>query len=84
MAKVVKWVAIGGVLFFVGYLLALTYRYEPVAGAQTPAGTISVWDRWNNRVCVSSISTGGPPMCSLQELSTRMRLAGPQPDQGQK
>ena len=52
-----------------GYLLALNYRYEPVAGSQTGMGTISVWDRWHNRVCVVSVALGNKPLCTLDEMS---------------
>jgi hypothetical protein len=50
------------------YLLALNYRYEPVAGSQTAMGTISVWDRWHNRVCVVSISLGNKPVCTIEQM----------------
>lgn len=56
-------------LFFILYSLALTYRYEPIAGSQNTIGTISVWDRWKNRVCIVAIGKGNRPMCSLEEMS---------------
>jgi hypothetical protein len=55
--------------FFILYLLALTYRYEPVAGSQTNLGTISVWDRWYNRVCIVSIGASNKPMCNIQDMA---------------
>lgn len=58
------------IVIFVGYLLALLYRYEPIAGSQTNLGTISVWDRWHNKVCVVSIAqNNNKPMCSIEELA---------------
>jgi len=50
------------------YVFALTYRYEPVAGSQTNLGTITVWDRWNNRVCIVSIAKENKPVCSVEQL----------------
>ena len=60
---------------FVGYVLALNYRYEPVAGSGSAPGTISVWDRWNNRVCLASYALGGKPICSAEELRAQQLRA---------
>lgn len=62
-------ILIGLVTLFAIYLLALNYRYEPIAGSQTNLGTIVVWDRWYNRVCVVSIGAGNKPMCSIQQMT---------------
>lgn len=64
-----KALGIFGVVALSLYSLALTYRYEPVAGSQTALGTISVWDRWNNRVCVVSIAKNNIPLCSVDDLA---------------
>lgn len=80
MTKLFKAFAISGFIVFIAYLLALTYRYEPVAGLTTP-GTINVLDRWHNRVCIVSIELGNKPRCSLEELDPSKPWNIPRPSE---
>lgn len=46
------------------------FRYAPMdAGfSNEPLGMVRIWDRYKGRVCVASISLGGKPLCTTEEI----------------
>lgn len=63
-----RWSILAVGLLIAVTMIALTFRYEVLPQQSDPMALTMVWDRWNNRTCMTGNATNHRMLCTLDEM----------------